>query len=390
MSDIPYMDEDFELEDANEDSDDLDLSPADFEGLVVAPADWTVETIYTQIGKQIDLDPDFQRRNVWSKSSKSRFIESLLLGIPIPQILLSDKKGKRGAYIVLDGKQRLLTIKEYMDGRMLDGSSFRLSGLRILPDLNGMSFEKLADEPELKDRLLNETVRTTIVKGWEKQAVLYEIFYRLNTGSVRLSPMELRMSLYPGDFLKFIVGWTETVGPLHEVLRRRSPDKRMADVEIAVRHLAFQSAQEYDGNLKKFLDNFCDAQNRTFSDTSDVVNQQLKEFDLAIQCGMDIFPRNRFCRKFTRSGYESRFNRAIFDVLVGSLVDEGVRNFCASSPEKFKAAYEKLCLEDREFVRSVETSTKNVEPTRKRFEAWYDVIRALTGIELQLPNIVVR
>jgi hypothetical protein len=125
-------DEDFELAEPQDETDSHNVAVADFDGLVLAPSDWTVGTIYEQIGKQIDLDPDFQRRNVWSTGAKSKFIESIFLGVPIPQILLSSKKEARSSYLVLDGKQRLTTIREFLDGKLSNGRTFKLRGLTVL------------------------------------------------------------------------------------------------------------------------------------------------------------------------------------------------------------------------------------------------------------------
>ena len=150
-------DEDFETEDANEESSDLKLSEDDFKHLLVAPADWTISTLYDQIGKQIDLDPEFQRRNVWNTRSKSLFIESLFLGIPIPQILLSSRPSQKSSFLVLDGKQRLLAIKEFIDGKFENGRNFRLKGLRILKDLENKTWDEIKVDPELSGKLLNET-----------------------------------------------------------------------------------------------------------------------------------------------------------------------------------------------------------------------------------------
>lgn len=71
-----------------------------------------------------------------------------------------------------------------------------------------------------------------MLKGLKNESVLYEIFYRLNSGRVKLSPTELRMSLLPGDFMKFIISWTESIGPIHHLRRKRQPDARMSDVEL--------------------------------------------------------------------------------------------------------------------------------------------------------------
>ncbi|WP_218672459.1 DUF262 domain-containing protein, partial [Salmonella enterica] len=90
------------------------IEGTDFSAAVVSGTDWTTETIINQINKNnIQLNPDFQRRDAWDKSRKSNFIESLILGLPIPQLVLAERKEQRGAYIVLDGKQRLLSIRQF-------------------------------------------------------------------------------------------------------------------------------------------------------------------------------------------------------------------------------------------------------------------------------------
>ena len=81
---------------------------------VIWGTDWTTETINMQMVKQnIDLSPDFQRRDAWSNQDKSRLIESLILNIPVPPIILAENKNKRNSYIVIDGKQRLLSISRF-------------------------------------------------------------------------------------------------------------------------------------------------------------------------------------------------------------------------------------------------------------------------------------
>ena len=379
-------DDEFEIDEPTEQSDGLGLSKEDFSNLVIAPADWTIETLYRQIGNQIDLNPDFQRRNVWNKRAKSSFIESLFLGIPIPQILLSAKIGEKSSFLVLDGKQRLTAIKEFIDGKFLDGTTFKLSDLRILHnELHGKSWDVISKDPEWSGRLLNETQRTAVLRGWQDDPVLYEIFYRLNSGSVRLSPMELRMSLYPGDFLKFVIRWTETIGPLHNLLNKKSPDNRMGDVELAVRFLAFQDNEiKYQGDLKKFLDETCIKYNQKFSDTEFKKNieDKLSAMNSAVEAGIAIFGRKEFCRKFINDDYETRFNRAIYDILVGTLSNPEARNWSMENKEAFKTTYETLSMSDNEFIRSLETTTKSLEATRSRFSKWYFALKGASGIDV--------
>lgn len=384
-------DEDFEDSDAQEETDGSGVTITDFDGLILAPSDWTVGTIYEQIGRQIDLDPEFQRRNVWSFGTKSKFIELIFLGVPVPQVLLSSRKGGRSSFLVLDGKQRLTTIKEFIDGTLTNGSKFTLRGLTVLGDTIGdKNWEKISQDDDWRDRFMNATLRTAVLKGWEDEAVLYEIFYRLNSGSVRLSPMELRMSLHPGEFLKFIIKWTEEIGPLHHLLKKRGPDPRMGDVELSVRFLAFSDDSfEYRGDLKKFLDNCSLSYNKRFEseDFREYVFRSLAEMNLGIEAGMEIFGEDYFCRKWTEKGYERRFNRAIFDVLVGSLSRPDFRQWASKHASQTVEAYKNLCIKNNEFIRAVESTTKTPQNTRNRFRLWYQIVGEMSGLYLEIPKI---
>ena len=382
-------DEEFEASETSENSSDLTTTADDFNNLLIAPADWTIGTLYSQIGGQIDLDPAFQRRNVWNPKAKSGFIESLFLGIPIPQILLSAKKGQKSSFLVLDGKQRLLTIKEFLDGKFNNGTKFKLRGLRILKTLEGKTWKEIENDPAVAGDLLNETLRTAVLRGWESENVLYEIFYRLNSGSVKLSPMELRTSLYPGEFLKFIIAWTENIGPLHRLLRKTQPDPRMADVELSVRHLAFADPNiTYAGDLKAFLDSTCVAYNEAWNDDFEKqLVDRLDQMNAAINVGIVAFGPTQFCRKFVDGKFESRFNRAIFDVLVLALSNDLFRAWAEKNPVEMVDAFSKLSSENNDFIRSVETTTKSVDATRTRFKEWYGAIEKVSGIKIKMPEI---
>lgn len=389
--DVDWIDRDSEYtdDDSDESSADLSLSEEKFSGLLIAPADWTIETLVSQIGKQIDLDPDFQRRNVWSSKAKSRFIESLMLGIPIPQILLSSKPNSKSSFLVLDGKQRLLTIKEFIDGKLPNGRVFKLRDLRVLKDFEGKSWSDIEKDPENAAKLLNETQRTAVLRGWSDESVLYEIFYRLNSGSVKLSPMELRMSLYPGDFLKFIMRWSENIGPVHHLLKKRTPDPRMGDVELAVRFLAFDdSSLSYRGDLKAFLDELCKTYNTEFDDSrfAQNVSVRLNEMNLGIESGLRIFGENHFCRKFVKGQFENRFNRALFDILVYSLARAPFRQWADQNGGVLVDSFKSLSS-DNEFLRSIETTTKSVEATETRFSKWLAECNALSGLTIDMPAI---
>jgi hypothetical protein len=132
-------------DDQQEDSDDLDLGKDWFSGPALWATDWTTETVVSQLRRgNINLNPRFQRRNAWEDRRKSLFIESLILGLPIPQIILAEEKGRKGSFIVIDGKQRLTALRQFLSSR--DDEVFpqlRLVGLSDRTDLNGMTYDSL-------------------------------------------------------------------------------------------------------------------------------------------------------------------------------------------------------------------------------------------------------
>jgi hypothetical protein len=208
-----------------EGEDDLDATGLQRLGeAVVSGSDWTTETILRQLERgNIVRDPDFQRRDAWRGARKSRFIESLILSLPIPQLVLAENKLRKGTFLVIDGKQRLLTLRQFASAA---GDSeypqLRLEGLQVRKDLNGHSLESLRASPARAEDVTvfeNQTIRTVVIKNWPNDSVLYLIFLRLNTGSVQLSPQELRRALHPGPFMKFADEAASKMRGLQRILR---------------------------------------------------------------------------------------------------------------------------------------------------------------------------
>ncbi len=382
-------DEFYDYDDATEGSDDYRITPEDFSDLFVIPSDWTVSTLRGELDEIVDLNPEFQRRSVWSIAAKSKFIESLILGIPIPQILLAESREQRNYYLVLDGKQRLLTIKEFFASRLTDGQPFRLTGLADLPHLNGKDWASMATKAPKEARAVESAqIRTAIIRGWRNDNILYEIFHRLNSGSVRLSPMELRMALIRGPFIASVIRKTGDEAAIQNLLGLTAPDKRMKDVEIAIRHMAFNDGRvPYRGNLKVFLDDYCKLRNAEFSKHGENL-VDLDRLNAAVQLGLETFDERTFSRRYLpkESKFDRPFNRAAFDVLAGSLVNTEVQRVVRASPDDLQKLWIQACG-DESFRRSIETTTKSIEATRYRFHHWYGLINKQYGIELRLPAI---
>src|SRR5205085_4109354 len=146
------------------------------------------------------------RRNAWSDKRKSLFIESLFLGLPVPQLILAEDKNKKGSFIVIDGKQRLLALRQFVaEAKDKDFKPLLLRDLDEKENLNGKSYAILkAHGVEELNTFDNQSIRTIVIRSWQDDKYLHAVFLRINTGSVQLSPQELRQALYPGPFSDFI------------------------------------------------------------------------------------------------------------------------------------------------------------------------------------------
>lgn len=372
---------------------DIDLSheALDFSSIAISASDWTTETIVGQIDKgNILLSPDFQRRDAWDPTRKSRFIESLILGFPIPQIVLAESKSKKGSYIVLDGKQRLLSIRQFF-ATVDQSESYKKLTLKTLvlkDDLNGKTIEALRGDPSFENdvaSLENQTIRTVVIKNWRDERFLYHVFLRLNTGSVPLSPQELRQALHPGPFVNFLEKKSTDSVPLREILKIKTADFRMRDSELLLRYFAFKNfLTVYKGDLKDFLDTTCKYYNEQWAISEPLIEQQYADFVESHDVVKGIFGKNAY-RKWTGKQYESRFNRAVFDVMILAFSELSVRTQAAGHYGEIEVAYKEVCSESA-FLTSVESTTKSIDATVTRLALWYEKLNGLIGSRLGVPH----
>lgn len=366
---------------------------------VVTDTDWTTETILSQLRRgNIQLNPRFQRRDAWDKPRKSRFIESLILGLPIPQIVLAEDKNRRGKFIVLDGKQRLLALRQFAAdstfGSSDEAASFKslaLTGLEVRDDLRRFTLDKLEKDSGRIDDLnsfLNETIRTVVVRRWPNEEFLNLVFLRLNTGSVRLSPQELRQALHPGGFTDYLDDISSESKWLQRALRLKNPDFRMRDVEVMLRFYGFHlRLSRYTGNLKRFLDETVNELNKIWEEDPEAIAAAGEQCELAIKSTFEVFAENAFYR-WSRGEYEGRFNRAVFDIMTYYFSMAEVRESITGHEAEVRDAFQKLCDRDREFVESIQTTTKTAEATHRRLAAWGRELSDVLQIDVPIPQLV--
>ena len=370
-----------------------DVSPNGIDSInqmAISGTDWTTETIVRQIEKgNIILNPDFQRREAWTPTKKSRFIESLFLGFPIPQIVLAENREKKGKFLVIDGKQRLLSLQQFIREDSSKPHTLKLSGLEIKKDLNGKSYKQMIEEglDADIDALSNQPIRTIVVKNWPSVEVLYLIFLRLNTGSVKLSPQELRQALYPGEFIKYANKAAAESRGIRRILKLKEGtlDFRMRDVELLIRYIAFQFfIDQYHGSMQSFLDKACEQLNKSWDSLRDNIEEKVFSFEQATECVYQIFRDNAFC-KFKDKKYESRINRAIMDIMLYYFAQEDIRKAALANSDNVRKEFETLCTEDVQFLDAVEQTTKSILAVNYRFKKWSEMLQQCLEIPVQCP-----
>jgi hypothetical protein len=376
-----------------ESEDDLQgLDPKSLSEAVVFATDWTAETILRQLERgNIYMNPKYQRRDAWRTAIKSRFIESLILGLPVPPLVLAEAKGKRGSYIVIDGKQRLLTIRQFAAGP--DDKSYpqlKLRGLDIRPNLNGKSLSDLESDPAAKsdlDAFQNQTVRTVVLRNWPNDSFLHLVFLRLNTGTVQLSPQELRQALSPGPFVDFTVEYSGASAGLKRLLKADHPDFRMRDVELLTRFYAFQNfLDSYSGNLKVFLDKTCSQLNQDWEARQTLLEHQAQEFEAALEATFVIFGGDA-CRKSDGKTYETRLNRAVFDVMVYFFAKRDIREAAIQHRQAVEEEFRRVCGANGDFRKAIESTTKSIPATQARLAIWAGALSRITGQSVDPPKV---
>ncbi len=216
-------------------------------------ADYDVEGLVKRLRNGDAKIPEFQRGYVWPLKQASRFIESLLLGLPVPGIFLSTEPETK-KLLVIDGHQRLTTLKAFYDG-IFPTTKREFSLTDVQSSFEGKTLQTLEDE--YRRTLDNAIIHATVVKQTDPQdggSGIYKIFERLNSSGMLLSPQEIRTAIYGGRLVNLLselnndTAWRTLFGPL---------SKRMRDQELILRFLALLvDEKNYKRPMKKFLNDF--------------------------------------------------------------------------------------------------------------------------------------
>jgi len=371
-----------------------DLEPLQEKALVVYSRDWTVETIANQIQQlNIDLNPEFQRRNAWRDNKRSLLIESLIMGLPVPEVVLAEHPNIKKSFLVIDGKQRLLTVAGFLypdkfrswdNGGIIE--TIKKENLEGLPHLNGVSFKDLKSQEQYKDalrQLLNAEIRCTVISNYKSDDVLYNIFYRLNTGSVPLSTQELRQVLNKGSFAKYLYQITDSFQPIHMVMGIEGSDNRFRDIEILLRFfLIYLFGKNYSGNLKNFLDTNMSKVTKEWGAYKPQIEQLYKDFNDSIGRLKKVFGDGNIGKKFTDGKYSRVLNKWLLESQIYYFMFVPDEALLQSTITSFIDAFEKMSSEDFQFRSSLEYSQKDLAQYRVRFQSIRQLVNKLFKLNI--------
>lgn len=324
-----------------EETDDTDNGYIEEYDITAAPNDFNVRTIFDFIESGAVKIPGFQRNYVWDQRRASKLIESIIIGLPIPQVFLYEES--RNNFLVIDGQQRLMTIYYFMKQRfpkkdkraslravfsehgkipdeILENddyfSKFNLRLIAKLPDvpnkLNKLNYATLGD---FKTQFDLRTIRNVIIKQNlpnDDDSSIYEIFNRLNSGGINLKPQEIRASLYHSGFYAMLSKIN-----LNEHWRRliglAEPDLHMKDVEILLRGFAMLiEGGKYKPSMTKFLNGF--SKNCKLLDL-EKINYLEKLFE-SFMNACSVLPDTAFFSK------RNRFNISLYDATFATICGE--------------------------------------------------------------------
>ena len=245
---------------------------------------------------------DYQRNFIWTEKDKCFFIESVLMGLPIPFMFFSDTED--GRIEIVDGAQRTRTLVEFLQGNLT------LSELEVLTESNGFTFNDL--DPAVQRKFENTNIRVVFLEDGTTERVRQEIFKRINTGGRKASPTETRRGSIEGPFMTFLTECTKNEKFNKLAPRSEQTEKRYEGIELVSRFFAYfdnyeNDFSEYSGNVALYIDKYVESMNENWK-----VDNQSEKYKAIFESMLEfveVYIGNRGFRKKekTKSTPRARF-----------------------------------------------------------------------------------
>lgn len=324
---------------------------------------------------EIDLQPDFQRvTDVWDNVKKSRLIESILLGLPLPSFYFSEDPVSQKLSII-DGLQRICAIRDFV---LEKENPLKLEGLQFLKNFEGFTFSQLA-RPEVKRIKSLKITMNTLRKGTPLD-VKYIIFQRVNTAGVPLTPQEMRHALNQGPAAIFIKELAD-MESFKKATNYSVESKRMQDRDFVNRFIAFYIGyQDYMGDLDMFLNDKMGELNKMTSEQRDDIRVS---FDKAMKCCYEIFKNDAFRKKYSVTDKRKPISKSVYDTLSVNIAwlsdEEQLMLLKNKNAEAFKTGMIRL-FNDERFNFSISTGTGQKYNVDLRFTMVKSLIKEIISL----------
>ena len=337
--------------------------------LVSQASDFSLETIAAMVDNEaIDPSPDYQRRQRWDLATQSALIESFLLNVPVPPVYLSEEDF--GVYSVIDGKQRITAIHDFMRNR------FALRGLRELEALNGMRISDLDDSMANALRMRPYIRAVTLLKQSDPE-LKYEVFIRLNRGGESLTAQEIRNVAFRGDLNDLVIRLSDN-SFLHEqfnITRQSERYRQMQDAEIVLRFLTLDWVGEaYKGDLSATMDGYMLIHRHV---DEAFLLQMESRFEKSLEWCYRIWGEYAF-RRAEYGSWRGRALLGMYDaemLAVSNLDDTQLQH--AESHKNVVIGETSRMFEDEDFLKAVTVSTNTSARLRHRVDRVMDLLRSL-------------
>jgi hypothetical protein len=349
------------------------------------PYDYAVRGLMDMIIEgDLKLNPEYQRNYRWDDTQASRLVESLLLNIPVPAIYLNEEKDAK--LTVIDGQQRLASLLRFIKPEELEINplfnsmllkKLVLQNLRVRSDLNGMSIRELPSED--RSTLLRRIIRSIVILNESDSTIKFEVFERLNTGSVKLTDQEVRNCVYNGIFNKLLIKAAEDE-KYKELIKLPPKDQNnMKDAELVLRFFAYRDLPEYySGNYAEYLNDYME-EHRIISNAR--YQELLNIFEKTVNLCHGILGTGVAFRKPSdrenpsSSGWSKSFmNGAIYDsqMIVYSCLPE-LEELSQENIEQIRNATFQAFAND-DYWKSISGGTARSTQIKRRITSLYDAI----------------
>ncbi len=340
--------------------------------LVVSVLNYNLSTLSDLIHtNKIDLSPKYQRRARWDVKRQSALIESFLMNVPVPSVFLNEDD--YGKYSVIDGKQRLTSINNFLRGRLT------LTDLKVFGELNGSTVDDMPSP--LRSALeTRAALQAIIILRQSDNEVKFEVFKRLNTGGVRLNPQEIRNSTWPGPFNDLVLMLSES-NSFHEVLGINRRDKsliwrEMRDAEFVLRYFTFRhNWATFSGGMQRHMDEFM--ADHQYASAGDIAEMR-SDFVRTVENVRAGFGEHAFRRWVPRTGqWRQQVLAALYDAQMFGCRGHDPRQLEDRRTQLVEGMQE--LFSDAEFRASIDAATNTPSLFKTRVQRVKAVVDAVTA-----------